>query len=304
MNLHQLTTFVTVMSEGSMTAAADKLYLTQSAVSQQIRNLEEDLGVELLVRGVRQIKATPQGEILFEHARRILLNVQNAEVAIKSMSAELRGQIRIATLNSIGLHLMSPIVARLLRHNPELLVKVEYGKGEDLIKAFKKSLFDVLILPETHAEFNVEMEAGVEKRFLAKEQLWLVGSGKDSTIPTQITVSELGRLPFVNMSDEFPGFQKLLQTKLEQLNVKYNAIFESSNVGTLKRVIESGLGWGFLPSHSVKKQVRSGRLTRVHIKDVEYEVDLNFYYKRNSESRVLCETLYQTLAQQETKSFS
>ena len=57
-NLYQLQTFVTVIAEGSMTAAADKLYLTQPAVSQQIRNLEDDLGVELLVRGVRQIKAT------------------------------------------------------------------------------------------------------------------------------------------------------------------------------------------------------------------------------------------------------
>ena len=76
LNLYQLTTFVTVISEGSMTAAADKLFLTQPAVSQQIRNLEEELGVELLVRGVRQIKATPQGEILYEHSRKILHHVQ------------------------------------------------------------------------------------------------------------------------------------------------------------------------------------------------------------------------------------
>ncbi len=71
LNLQQLSTFVTVISEGSMTAAADKLFLTQPAVSQQIRNLEEELGVDLLVRGVRQIKSTPQGEVLYEHAKRI-----------------------------------------------------------------------------------------------------------------------------------------------------------------------------------------------------------------------------------------
>jgi DNA-binding transcriptional LysR family regulator len=102
-NLYQLTTFVTVISEGSMTAAADKLFLTQPAVSQQIRNLEEDLGVELLVRGVRQIKATPQGEILYEYAKKILQLTQQAEIAIKSIGAELKGQLRIGTLNSIGI---------------------------------------------------------------------------------------------------------------------------------------------------------------------------------------------------------
>ena len=61
MNFQQLTTFCTVLSEGSMTAAAEKLYLTQPAVSQQIRNLEDELSVELLVRGSRQAKATAQG---------------------------------------------------------------------------------------------------------------------------------------------------------------------------------------------------------------------------------------------------
>lgn len=62
MNLQQLTTFCTVLSEGSMTAAADKLFLTQPAVSQQIRNLEEELAVDLLVRGVRQVKPTLKGK--------------------------------------------------------------------------------------------------------------------------------------------------------------------------------------------------------------------------------------------------
>ncbi|MEZ4871556.1 MAG: LysR family transcriptional regulator [Bdellovibrionales bacterium] len=61
MNHQQLTTFCTVLGEGSMTAAADKLFLTQPAVSQQIRNLEEDLGVNLLERGVRKVKSTFSG---------------------------------------------------------------------------------------------------------------------------------------------------------------------------------------------------------------------------------------------------
>ena len=85
-NLYQLTTFVTVISEGSMTAAADKLYLTQPAVSQQIRNLEEDLGVNLLVRGVRQIKPTLQGQLLYDYAKKILQAVQQAEISIKALS--------------------------------------------------------------------------------------------------------------------------------------------------------------------------------------------------------------------------
>lgn len=298
-NLYQLTTFVTVISEGSMTAAADKLFLTQPAVSQQIRNLEEELGVELLVRGVRQIKATPQGEILYEHARKILHHVQQAEIAIKSMGAELKGNVKIGTLNSLGLHMMSPIIGRLLRHNPDLMVKVDYNKGEELLKNFQKGLMDVVILPEVTKEFKTVMDHDVEAKFLNKEEMWLVSSGKDSNIPQQISISELCDYPIVHFTGEYPSFDSMLTQKLQASGKKINVIFESSNVGTLKRVIETGIGLGFLPAHSVKKQVRSGRMNRIHIKDLHYEMDLVYYYKKGSQNKMLVETFYQALSQQE-----
>lgn len=299
LNLYQLTTFVTVISEGSMTAAADKLFLTQPAVSQQIRNLEEELGVELLVRGVRQIKATPQGEILYEHSRKILHHVQQAEIAIKSMGAELKGDVFMGTLNSLGLHLMSPIISRLLRHNPDLMVKVDYQKGEELIQNFKAGKVDVLILPETNKEFHFEMDDNVESKFLNKEEMWLVGSGKDSNVPQQLSIAELSEHLIVKFSGEYPEFDKKVNEKMKATGKKYNVIFESSNVGTLKRVIETGIGLGFLPAHAVKKQVRSGRMNRIHVKDLSYEMDLVYYYKKNSEKKVLIETFYQALSQQE-----
>ena len=297
-NLYQLTTFVTVISEGSMTAAADKLYLTQPAVSQQIRNLEEDLGVELLVRGVRSIKATPQGEVLYEYAKKIIHLTQQAEIAIKSIGNQMKGQLRIGTLNSLGLHVMSPIVGRLMRHNPELTLKIDYDRGDELIKGYKKGQYDVLILPDVKTEFASELE-GSEQRFLLKEEMWLVGSSKDEKMPQQIMVKDMGAFPLVDFTEEFPAFYSELHGKIQTQGAKVSSIFESSNVGTLKRVIEAGLGWGFLPAHSIKKQVRSGRLNRVYVKDMHYEIDLMFYYKKSSDSKALVEVFYQTLAQQE-----
>ncbi|XGC81719.1 LysR family transcriptional regulator [Bdellovibrio bacteriovorus] len=297
-NLYQLTTFVTVISEGSMTAAADKLYLTQPAVSQQIRNLEEDLGVELLVRGVRQIKATPQGEVLYEYAKKIINLTQQAEIAIKSIGHQMKGQLRIGTLNSLGLHLMSPIVGRLMRHNPDLSIKIDYDRGDELIKSFKKGQYDILILPDVKVEFASELD-NCEAKFLVKEEMWLVGSSKDEKMPQQISLKDIGSFSLVNFTDEFPGFNDTVNSKLQNLGMNVSSIFESANVGTLKRVIEAGLGWGFLPAHSIKKQVRSGRLNRVYVKDLHYEIDLMFYYKKNSENRALLEVFYQTMAQQE-----
>jgi|SRR6185312_2154995 len=298
MNLYQLQSFVTVISEGSMTGAAEKLFLTQPAISQQIRNLEEDLGVDLLVRGVRQIKPTLQGEVLFDYAKRILQLSQQAEVAVKAMGAELKGQIRLGTLDSIGVQLMSPIVSRLLKYNPELNIKVDYSRGEDLIQKFKSGELDVLVLPEVESQYRTQL-GDVEKKFLFKEEMWLVGTGKDIDIPKQIKLHEYMRYPVILFTGEYPDFNQKLNSALTENKVVLEPTFESTNVGTLKRVIESGLGWGFLPSLSIKKQVRMGRLIHVDVKDLDYQTEFYFYSRKAAALRSITEVIFQALQQQE-----
>ena len=298
MNLYQLHSFVTVISEGSMTGAADKLYLTQPAISQQIRNLEEELGVELLVRGVRQIKPTLQGEILYDYAKKILQLTQQAETSIKSMGAQLEGDLRVGTLNSLGVSFMSPIISRLLKHNPKLSVTIDYDLGDKLIEGFLEGNLEIVILPETKVQFGKELK-DTDQRFLMSEHMWLVGSGKDTDMPKQIQLGDLGKYPWISLTKEFPNFADSLHASLEKSKSTATATFQSPNVGTLKRVIESGLGWGFLPSSSVKKQVRMGRMNHVQVKDFSYEIEYHFYSRKTSSNQKLIDIFYQTLQQQE-----
>lgn len=297
LNLSQLQTFVTVASEGSMTAAADKLFLTQPAVSQQMKNMEDDLGVELIVRGSKQIKMTAQGEILYEHAKKILSLAQLAEVSIKSVGAQLKGELRIGTLNSIGLHLMSPVVSRLLKFNPDFKIKVDYAKGESLIQSYKLGELDVLVLPEVESNYKSVLQDS-KGQVLFNEEMWLVGSGKDEFYPSHLSLNEIKKIPYIHFSNEFPDFDYILNQKLG----KVAAVFESANVGTLKRVIEYGLGIGFLPSHSIKKQVRGGRLNRIKVSDFEYKMSFNYYYKMASASAETAQILFQALTGDQEKS--
>jgi len=298
MNLYQLHSFVTVIAEGSMTGAADKLYLTQPAISQQIRNLEEELGVELLVRGVRQIKPTLQGEVLYDYAKKILQLTQQAEISVKSLGAELSGVLRMGTLNSLGVSFMSPIISRLLRHNPKLSVTIDYDLGPALIEAFRKNELDILILPEIKGQFGADL-VDTNARFLMSEMMWLVGPGKDTDMPKQVHLKELSKYPWIAFSREFPDYIRSLDTAFKDQAVNLTPIFQSPNVGTLKRVIESGLGWGFLPASSVKKQVKMGRMNQIQVKDFTYEIEYFFYSKSKSGDQKLIEVLYQTLQQQD-----
>lgn len=299
MNFQHLTTFCTVISEGSMTAAAEKLYLTQPAVSQQIRNLEEELNVELLQRGSRQAKPTAQGQILYEYAKRMLALSQQAHLAIQTMNVEVEGTFRIGTLNSLGLYVISPIIGLFLKHNSKLAVHLTYDNGQELIRSFDNGEIDIMILPDAGIEYGVEPK-NAEKKLLLQDEMWLIGSGKDAQLPEDIEVQDLPIKPFVKIMERFPNFEKELHKALTKVGVSLQPVFETVNVGTLKRVLESGLGWGFLPAHSIRKHVRTGRLNAVPVSDFSYTMNIYYYYKKNlldENAKRMTEVFYRALTQ-------
>jgi LysR family transcriptional regulator, transcriptional activator of the cysJI operon len=300
MNFQHLTTFCTVISEGSMTAAAEKLYLTQPAVSQQIRNLEDELKVELLQRGSRQAKATAQGQILYEYAKRILALSQQAHLAIQTMNVEVEGTFKIGTLNSLGLYIVSPVIGLFLKHNSKLSVHLTYESGEALINSFNKGDLDIMILPDATVEYAGEPK-NYERKLLMQDEMWLVGSSKDSHLPEDIELQDLPLKPFVKIMERYPNFEKELGKSLSKIGLELSPVFETVNVGTLKRVLESGLGWGFLPSHSIRKHVRSGRLTSVPVLDFNYTMNVYYYFRKNlldENAKRMSEVFYRALTQQ------
>lgn len=297
MNLQQLATFCKVISEGSMTAAADKLFLTQPAVSQQIRALEEELGVPLLVRGVRQVKPSMQGQLLYEYAKKILHLTQQAEVAIHTISQELAGELKIGTTNAFGLHLISPVVGMFLKHNTKLTLKLVYGSSEQIINEMKKGTIDMTILPDLKKEFDFDFEKYDEK-FLFADEMWLAGSAKDASLPEKISIKEINGRPVVVDSSTYPNFRSMLDSKLDSNKITCKPVFESDNVGTLKRVIESGVGWGFVPAHSIKKQVKTRRLIHVHVDELKYSVNVNLYSLKLQGIKQMADVIYRAIQQQ------
>ena len=294
MNLQQLITFSTVVAEGSMTAAAEKLYLTQPAVSQQIRNLEEELGVNLLVRGVRQAKPTVQGQMLFDYAKKIIALTQAAQVAVQTLGEGIKGSLRVGAVNSLGLYLLSPLVGNFLKHNPKVNLSLVYAEGPEILCALQKGELDVAILPDVEQEFGKSAD-DLEARPLLKDEIWLVASARALSAPSSISLKDLEERPIAVLRGEYPGFDQSLQNTLRANGVKLTPTFETNNTGTLKKVIESGLGWGFVPSHSVRKQVRAGRLAIIEVPELKYSVDVSYYHRKGDPNMQVIDVFYGAL---------
>ncbi len=280
-----------------MTAAAEKLYLTQPAVSQQIRNLEDELGVGLLDRGSRHAKPTVQGQLLYDYAKRIIALTQQAQVAIQTMGEGVKGGLRIGTLNSLGLQLISPAISSFMKHNNKISITLAYEQAGEVLKALTRGDLDVAILPDVASEYGKEPE-GIEARPLLKDEMWLVASGRDATAPDEVSFADLATRPYMRLTERYEGFERMVKVASEKTGVKLKPAFETNNVGTLKRVIESGLGWGFLPSHAIRKQVRMGRLTTIAIADLQYSVNVQYYSRSSPETQQAIEVFYRALKQQ------
>ncbi len=285
MDLQQLATFCAVVSEGSMTAAAARLSITQPAVSQQIRQLELELGVKILMRGVRQVCLTVQGQLLYNYARQMLQLTQKVQAAIQTLSNDMEGKIRVTTLSSIGLHMITPMIGTIL--NPgqrKLQMELSYGSGLDIIQQMKNAQVDIAILPNLQEEYGIELP-DYESKFLFKDDLLFVGSGKDSSMPRQLSIQKINMHPIVSFKNLFPKFQHRFNQTLKEHRVSATPVFESNNIGTLKKIIETWMCWGFLPAHSIRKQIHLGRLTAIQLEEINYSMNIHVYYQKNQDAK-------------------
>ncbi len=303
MDSQNLQTFCTVVSEGSMTAAAAKLAITQPAVSQQIRQLEKTFGAKLLVRNARKIIPTIQGQILYENSNKVLNIIQQTKHSIQAISLDIpEKKLVVSTLNSIGLYLISPVINHFLKPNKALKLALFYRKGEDVIKKMQRDEVDVVIIPDLKKEYGKDF-AQYKKIHLFKDTMYFVGSGKDMSLPKSLKLKDLKNFRLVQVSNHFPAFNNLLMQELRNNNVDLEPSFECDNIGTVKRVIESSLGCGFLPAHSIRKQLRSGRLISIPIEDFEYSVDINLYYRGDNASKQIISILTSLIQQQSRGTF-
>ena len=302
MDIKYLSTFCRVVLEGNMTVAADKLAITQPAVSQQIRYLEKEFGVKLLTRGSREVKPTIQGQILYKNSTSILSLVQQTNNAIKALSLDLFGQdICMSTLNSIGLYLLSPVIGNFLKLNSSMKFSLLYGTGEDIIRRMQRDEVDVTIMYDLKKEYGKEFSS-FKKIHLFKDEMYFVGPGRDTSLPSSIGLKDVGQRRLIQMTDLCPAFENMLSKKFEDQKLNIKPSFQSDNVGTLKRVIESGLGWGFLPAHSIRKQIRSGRLSVIQIEDFNYSVDVNLYHKGDKKKENIIQA-FQLLIKKQSQDF-
>lgn len=254
MQLESLKMFVDVVETGSFSRAAQLNHVTQSAVSQQIRALENRYEQRLLSRSARQVTPTPAGERLFRGCKEILARFSEVEQEIREQASEVSGACNVSCIYSVGLHELHTIQKELLKTHPKVNLRLNYRRSDQVYDDVILGAADLGLVayPQPRAGVDIIPFREDKMALILPPGHPLAGKGK-------VTMAAVTGLPFIAFDREAPsrkGIDKLFRDK----GLEINPTMEMDNVETIKRAVELGLGVSVLPVPTVQQEINAGTL--------------------------------------------
>ncbi|HCW19015.1 LysR substrate-binding domain-containing protein [Achromobacter sp.] len=229
-DLDQLRTLVAVLESGSLTAAAPKVFLSQSSVSEQMRKLEDRAGQPLLVRGKAGVTATPAGERLLAHARAILALSDEAYRDLRGVS--LRGELRLCITDYFRPGDVARMLRRLNEQYPQVRLHVTIMKSGAIEAAYERGEIDVGI--SMSIQERGAPRARAQGELLRRESLLWMGA-EGATVPAGEPLALL-------VLPETCALRQYVERLLSRRGVPYSVAHVASGVAGLQLAISAGLG--------------------------------------------------------------
>ena len=261
MHIETLKAFCDLVETESFSLAASKNFITQSAVSQQIRSLEGHYNRELVERSSRYIRLTQAGKAVYQASREIIQKYRDMEGSLQALSHSVGGTVRVATVYSVGLYELSSPLKRYLRTFPEAEVHLEYTRVNKIYEAVSRGDIDLGIVAYPRKRPQIQITP------FRKDRLVLVCA-------PQHPFAQLKRLTMKQLDGEkFIGFERDVPTRraldkiFRQHRVKVQYIAEMDNIETIKRVVEIGSGVSIVPELSIVQEAKNETLKAIQISD-------------------------------------
>jgi DNA-binding transcriptional LysR family regulator len=243
MDINGLSAFVTVAHIGSFSMAAERLYLTQPAVSKRVATLEEELGIRLLDRIGRQVTLTGAGRELLPRAEAVLLEIADIRRSIGNLSGRVSGTLVMGTSHHIGLRRLPPVLRAYSRTFPEVQLDIRFMDSESACRSVGKGELELAIvtLPPQPPE-NLEI-----REIWTDPLLFVVGMGHPLASHSPITLETLSHYPAV-LASRGTYTREIMERALAPTGLEIQIGMETNYLETLKMLTSIGLGWSLLPA--------------------------------------------------------
>ncbi len=275
MDLSQLEVFLAVAREGRFSRAAEKLYRTQSAVSQTIRKLEEELGEPLFDRSSRDGVLTDAGQVLREYAEK-LLNLRNdAQEALVELRSLHKGKLAIAANELTVLYLL-PILAEYRRVHPMIKVAVQRALGSQIPGDVLRHNVELGLLTYDPQEPLLNLIV-----VYLDELAFVVPPSHPLASLKQVSIRELGAESFVAHIVSSPYREKVIQA-FRQYKTPLHMDVELPTLQAIKRFLITGNGVALVPEISVEGELARGELVRIVVSELRLQRRLRLIYRKEA----------------------
>ena len=265
MDLRQLKYFHAVAKYESLTAASEALNVTQPAVGQQIRKLEESLGLKLLFRHSRGMRLSPVGKILFRRAEEILHMVERTERELARHRNSSAGTIRIGVTPSLSAVLVPHLMEVCFDRYPDITLLFNQGFPADLEQMWEAGECDL-------AFFNKDIETDeAESIPLYNEKLCLIGpSSASESLNNPIAVKEIADLPIV-LDVRSLWAKEQLEKQFRGLKTKWSDLIECSSIDIRREYLVQGQRFCVAPIAQFEAEIAKGKARSINIDLPEFD---------------------------------
>ena len=260
MNLHALRVFYTVAEKGGVTRAATELHISQPAVTAQIRNLEKELGFQLLAPKGRGVLLTDSGSMVAGYAKRLFALEREIESGIREYKAGFSGVLRILATYLPANLLLPEWLARYKQEHPQVEVVLTTVNSREAVEQLLHYDAEVAVYGG-----GWEEQPGIEWEQLLEDELWFIVPNRHPYAGKEISLSEMMKVPFI-LREEGSSTRERLFSLCRALNVNPPKIgLQFNGVSEAVRAVIAGYGANFISSLAVKDYVERGEVSRVFV---------------------------------------
>ncbi len=280
-NLKQLYYFYEAVNNKSISNAAKKLFISQPAVSMQIKKLENSCGIRLLDgESPRKLVPTPEGQRLFKYLEKVFKLIDKAEYDLKRMADAKQTNITIGTTPTYGRFILPYIFKNYAYlNNPGFHLKVVSESSISLLKSLRKNQIDIIVI----ALWKKLSLKDFQVHHLDREEIILISS-PDYHLQKKgkVSLKTLQDETFI-MRDEQSGTRKYILRELKKKGVLLPVSIECENPDLVKELIMEGKGIGFLTRTKIHRELEAGLVKRVDLGKYRFYLDIAIVMNKNRE---------------------
>jgi len=264
--LRQLQIFESVAQTQSYTRAAERLFMTQPAVSMQMKQLEEAIGLDLFERQGKKIVITKAGEKLRKHANKIINRFEILDSSISKFKKGQHEQIKISAATTAN-HFVTHMMAEFSRLHKEINIRLDITNRETLVNQLQNYDPDFVIMGEPPSKLDLDSQ------LIMENPLIVIASPEHPLVKkhqSKIMMQDIVKEAFV-VREEGSGTKAAIRRHFKKYGLDFISSYEMSSNESIKHAVVAGLGLGIVALHTIKLELEAGKLVILNVENFPLE---------------------------------